>query len=440
MIRILWTAALAGVVLSVGEGLRAEGPEAKGPGFELKDGDRVVLLGNAFFERDHEYGYLETELTSIWPDREITFRNLGRTGDTVWGDAWAGFETPVEGFQRRRDLVLGLKPTVLLVAFGMNESFAGEPGLPKFVEGLNALLDSLAPTKARIVLISPTVHEKLPPPLPDPAEHNHSLRLYRDAMAKVAHDRGLGFVDLLAAGVGDGLSASGNPRAQTDDGIHLNAYGYQQAARTLGEVMGYGIANAVPAAVQQAIREVGEELTPHGPLPWALRVRVQGKSHLEIAGFEFAGLSVQISEPGSLGFQVEDNRLPDFLARKNEDRRLVVSTLPPGRYTLKIDGQKVVTATHLEWADGVAIGDCPERRQAEALRQAIVAKNRLLYYRWRPENSTYLYGFRKHEQGQNAAEIPEFDPLVAEKEAEIAKLRKPVSHVYELAREKEDGR
>ena len=62
--------------------------------------------------------------------------------------------------------------------------------------------------------------------------------------------------------------------------------------------------------------------------------------------------------------------------------------------------------------------------QAEKLRQAIVAKNRLYFYRWRPENETYLFGFRKHEQGQNAREIPQFDPLVTAKEQEIAQLRK----------------
>jgi hypothetical protein len=45
---------------------------------------------------------------------------------------------------------------------------------------------------------------------------------------------------------------------------------------------------------------------------------------------------------------------------------------------------------------------------------------------------TYLFGFRKHEQGQNAREIPQFDPLVAKQEAEIARLRRPVAHTYEL--------
>lgn len=43
----------------------------------------------------------------------------------------------------------------------------------------------------------------------------------------------------------------------------------------------------------------------------------------------------------------------------------------------------------------------------------------------RPQNITYLTGFRKHEQGNNAVEIAQFDPLVEKAEKEIAELLKP---------------
>jgi len=56
----------------------------------------------------------------------------------------------------------------------------------------------------------------------------------------------------------------------------------------------------------------------------------------------------------------------------------------------------------------------------------------LYFYRWRPQNVTYLFLFRKHEQGQNAKEIPQFDKLVEEKEKEIARLRQPVAHSFEF--------
>jgi hypothetical protein len=62
--------------------------------------------------------------------------------------------------------------------------------------------------------------------------------------------------------------------------------------------------------------------------------------------------------------------------------------------------------------------------ELDALRRTVVAKNQLFFHRWRPENETYLFGFRKHEQGKNAKEVAEFDPLVGKAEEEIAKQLK----------------
>jgi hypothetical protein len=70
--------------------------------------------------------------------------------------------------------------------------------------------------------------------------------------------------------------------------------------------------------------------------------------------------------------------------------------------------------------DGSALG----KGAYEPLRKAVIAKNELFFYRWRPQNETYLFGFRKHEQGKNAKEVAEFDPLVSKAEEEIAKIRK----------------
>lgn len=61
--------------------------------------------------------------------------------------------------------------------------------------------------------------------------------------------------------------------------------------------------------------------------------------------------------------------------------------------------------------------------QAEALREIIRRKNKLFFDRSRPQNMAYIFGFRKHEQGNNAVEIPKFDPLVAEQEKLIAARR-----------------
>ncbi len=47
----------------------------------------------------------------------------------------------------------------------------------------------------------------------------------------------------------------------------------------------------------------------------------------------------------------------------------------------------------------------PRPRGASALRALIRSKNALFLQRHRPQNETYLRGFRAHEQGKNAVEI-----------------------------------
>ena len=113
----------------------------------------------------------------------------------------------------------------------------------------------------------------------------------------------------------------------------------------------------------------------------------------------------------------------------------------PGTTSSRSTATTVATADSADWKEGVILESGPEFDQAQALRAAINRKNDLFFYRWRPQNITYLLGFRKHEQGNNAVEIPQFDPLVAEQEKSIARLKKPVPHLYELSRvEKEVAR
>ena len=65
----------------------------------LRDGDVVAFVGNAFVEREQRDGFLELALTLSAPDSDVTFRNLGWSGDTVAGRARRYFGTTDEGFQ-----------------------------------------------------------------------------------------------------------------------------------------------------------------------------------------------------------------------------------------------------------------------------------------------------------------------------------------------------
>ncbi len=381
--------------------------------FTLLDGDRVVLLGSTFIERDQSHGYLEAALTSRFHSQKLQFRNLGWSGDTVFGEARAGFGTVADGFENLKRHVLALEPTVILLSYGANESFAGQAELDSFTRGLDVLLATLDETKARIVFIVPPPQEKLSPPLPDPTEHNRDLKRYCKAIAAAAAKRQAPFVDLFAL-LGPKLEPpAGVPL--TDNGLHLTDYGYWRAAPVIEQAL------SLP------------------PRRWKIEIDVK-RQNVFSNGTKLSDVKVA---PTAVSFQALDEQLPLAAPPPGSPPGSLVVTGPRvvrlaglsgGKYVMYIAGHKVGVATAEQWAGGVALGTGPDFAQVEMLRRAIVAKNRLYFYRWRPQNETYLFGFRKHEQGNNAVEIPQFDPLVAEQEAAIRTLSAPVPRDYQIIR------
>lgn len=396
------------------------------PAVEFRDGDHIAFIGNEFFERDMDRGYIETELTTRFPDKNLTFRNLGYSGDTVFADArnlcsgWAVFGPADQGFDRLKNLVEHIKPTLIFVAYGMNESFDGEKGIDPFVNGLNRMLDMLAAASApdvRFVLVSPIRHEDLGRPLPDPAEHNKNIELYIAAMEKVAQQRNCGFINLFEA-LGDGTKDKWHTPF-TIDGIHLTPYGYWRAAGVIEKTCGYEDRNWTAGinAKDGKTTSTGTKIDS---------VKVDGKTVQFNATDDFLPLA-----PAPVGTPKELIASPDFWPVGN--RSLTVANLPAGTYSLQIDGQPIATTTAEALAKGIALSAGPQEQQEEQLRKTIVAKNFDFFNFWRPDNDTYIFGYRKHEQGKNAVEIPQFEPLVEAKEAKIAELRKPIAHTFVIS-------
>src|SRR5205807_2599583 len=194
--------------------------EAVAEPFELKDGDKVVWLGSTLIEREQRYGYWETALTARWPDRNITFRNLGWSGDNVYGEARLAFDItkPELGLKRMVDLTLAEKPTVIFICYGTNESFEGEAGLEKFEKGLEKLLDELKPAGARIVLMAPPMFEEAKWMGNDFSQRKKDLQRYLDAIRELAKSRQLYFVNEF----GERHAIGGE---LTSNGMHLTGYG-----------------------------------------------------------------------------------------------------------------------------------------------------------------------------------------------------------------------
>ena len=397
------------------------------PIFTLNDGDRIAFIGNTFVEREQKADYIETMLISRFPRANVTFRNLGYSADTATGEArglcagWTQFEKPDKAFERLRKLVAEFKPTVLLINYGMTESFAGPEKLPDFVANYNKMLDALtaaAGGSPRIILMSPNYHEDLGKPLPDPSAHNRNLRLYSDAIGEIAAKRSARFIDLMS--LTDPTRESPNQPFRTWNGIHLTAYGYWRVAmdveKSLNLMRRYWNVNLLASGV------------PHSAsfttvLPSDVKALPDGIQFTALDDFLPVPPPPRDSPAGildgsviPLGFQ----------------RMLSVSRLKPGTYELKAGDELLAKGTDVEWAKGVNIKPGPAGAQAEALRAMLIAKDFDYFNYQRPDNDSYIFAFRKREQGRNAVEIPQFLPLVEEKEKQIAVLRVPKPVTYEL--------
>lgn len=321
---ILWCLALSWATLATGEEPL------------LKSGDRIALIGNTVIERARLSGQLEAalQLASGPEVKNLTIRNLGWSGDSVFGDSRSYFGPPQEGRERLASVISEFKPHVIFLCYGtgaamsVDQGWTDEPihkepsagglesSLAIFIKGYQEKIDRLRSAAGgslrEIVLISPPPLENLGDPLPDQTENNARLAVFRDSIKQLASDNKARFVDWFAALGGDDFNGDVASPALTNNGVHYSETGYRILGRELVKGLGYGETSLAP------------------------------------------------NEPDS------------------------------------------------------------------PLMSAIIEKNRLFFHRWRPANETYLFLFRKHEQGQNAKEIPMFDPLIAEQDRNIEAARQKI--------------
>ncbi len=296
---------LLGAWLIAAEALSAgDSPKSGSTGFVWKDGDKVALIGGTVIEREQNYGQWEAALTRNIPANNVTFRNLGWSGDTVWAESRGIFEPAERGYALLIDLVKEQKPSVLVFGYGQVEAIEGPARLPAFIEQYERMINDCKAGSAegvRVILLGPMDLVQMPAPLPSVAGYNALIATYRKAIQEFAGKIGATYVPLSMPTAGSAKEL----RLLTDNGQHLSSEGYARTASQL------------------------------------------------------------------------------------------VSALTPGK------------------AKELKTGD------ADSFLQLIRKKNELFFHRYRPQNVTYLFLFRKHEQGNNAVDIPKFDPLVKGLEEQI---------------------
>ncbi|MCF0040792.1 GDSL-type esterase/lipase family protein [Dyadobacter fanqingshengii] len=371
--------------------------------FTLKDGDRVVFLGNSIFENDFQYGYLELALTTRFADKGVTFRNLGWTGDNVWGEARSTYTNPPTPYEHLMEDITKTQPTVVFLGYGGVEAQGGQAGVPHFKEGLNKLLDKIEELGAKAVLLS-----TIPVVSSDTAQRidqrNADLELYSKAISEVATQRKKQFIDIY-----NPILNTSKKESIIENTVHLNELGYYYLATTLEKALGLDAAKATTAiAIANNKAEVsnGRSLTPD--------------KEGVLAKFAVDNNYLPLPSPKSASWIVDNARI------------VKISGLKKGYYTLVSENNEVASASAKDWEKGVEIKQGPQFAQVAEIRNMILKKNELHFFQYRPLNQTYIIGFRRYEQGRHVKGLEEQNILIKWLEGQIILNSEPKEVLYEL--------
>ena len=291
-------------------GLVSAGP------LELKNGDRVAFVGGTFVERETEHSLIETYLTLANPDKDIKFRNLGWSADTVKGESRGYFKIH-EGYGLLLQKVEETKPTVIVLTYGANASWNGANGLTSFITDYTKLITTLKEkTGARIILMSTPRQENLGAPYPNPDKHNEDQSLYFTAIKKIAGAQNLSFIDLF--------NEFKDVKGFTSNSIHLNKKGYHAVAKYLSELRKNYSATAID---------------------------------IDAANNTSQASSGKLSQLSASSTNVSFTFSPTGLSSFDSAKILKLSKLKQGNYELKSNGRILLTATAAEWAKGIKSSD-----------------------------------------------------------------------------------
>lgn len=294
--------------------------------FALRDGDTVVFLGDSITAARSYSKIIENYTLLRFPTRAIRFHNAGRGGDTAAG-----------GFARLEQDVLVHKPTVVIVAYGVNDigwgTRANDASKSAYLDGVRGIVEKCRAHKARVFICSAAIVADDP----DKGEKSYLQAMCDEGMelARKAGEHGID-VQRTMRGIQKKVlafnKAAKEPEAKKTtlhaaDGVHLNDLG--QLA------MAYAILKGLDAPAEVSSARID-----------AAGGRVAESSHCKISDVVRADERLEFTRldeglPFNYGlFYALNYRfvpVPDELNRY----RLQVDGLAAGRWELTVDGRGV---------------------------------------------------------------------------------------------------
>jgi lysophospholipase L1-like esterase len=219
--------------------------------FYLKDGQRVLFLGDSNTFAGHYIAYLDAYLYTRFPDKKFELLNLGLPSETVSGLSEPDHPYPRPCLFDRLERVLEkTKPDVVVACYGMNDGIYhpfSEERFKKYQEGIERLIARVEKAKAKIILMTPppfeglAIKDKL---LPKTADKFSWMRPYEDydgVLGRYAdwlltlRDKGYMVIDLHGP-INKHVNAvhTTDPKTRlTGDGIHPGSTGHWLIAQQI---------------------------------------------------------------------------------------------------------------------------------------------------------------------------------------------------------------
>ncbi len=292
----------------------------------FKKGDHVIYIGNTLADRMQHHGWLETYLHALMPELDLTFRNLGYSGDEI------NLRQRADNFGDADQWLTKCEADFVACFFGYNESLKGDAGLTNFSDDLADMIDNMRAKKyngesaPNIMMFTPIAHEDLKSPhLPDGTENNKNLAKYSEAMKKVCEIKSVLCVDLFS------ISQDLYKRADkplTMNGIHLLDHGNKALAEAIIENVSPGVELPSDGEIK-ALREAVLDKNLH----WFSRYRVVDEYNVfggrsKLAWFGQSNADVMMREMEMFDVMTENRDKRVWAIAKGSDLEVKDDNLP----------------------------------------------------------------------------------------------------------------
>jgi len=332
--------------------------------FFLKNGDKVVMMGDSITEQHQYSSYVETWALTRFPTWDLKFFNVGIGGDNAGG-----------GSQRFKRDVVGCGATAMTVNFGMNDCGGGgstfnESRYKEFMTSMQKIADQAQAASIRVAWCTTTpveVMDEGPSVLP----YILNLEKFSGGVKEIATTNGNAlFIDQFhpfVAAIDKARAANPKNRIGGGDIVHPNPPGQTLMAAEILKGMGFP------------------------PLVAAVEINATSAKVVRSNNCVIEGLKV--AADGRIGFQQKDSALPFFpdgdaktilqwvpILDQMNVYTLKVTGLKPGQYEVRLGGVMVADYSAAQLGTGVNLATAvlaagPIADQVKAVAAAIGAKN-----------------------------------------------------------------